>query len=428
MRIGQRIVFASICLLVVGILVACGPESIPVISTASESQVPADTPTSVISHTVDLGVVPFLVGEATGGKSRPPFNQSTVPALDEITFTPYKLLHTPEGTDATVRGFFDWSPDGRYFLAHKGSDEVIQTGPLGYALADLYLGDGETGEVRLLQENAGWPSWSRDGDWIYFLTGMKDGDRPRYDLYRRSMETGDSVLVVADVGAPGTEQAAVEISAGRLLLLDKNYRAALFENGVITPLSTLAGHPVPQEVIFENYAVAPDGRTVAVFSPQAPLYLVDLDTRALDSIVQVILDNHRPLAWSADSRRFAFANRDGLFVYDRDTQTISPIVTRQDLGMREEDVTAWFYEPIWSPNEDVLLFGAINQDWEITRGWSSSSGIKFVVTTDGSHLRALSDATTLTLSRDKTHGLGSQWNGETWKSVPVLIDIVWRSP
>lgn len=426
MKTRQWLFFASICLLTVGVLIACGPETAPVTSTSSASQAPTDTPTVAMSDTVDLGVVPFLVGETTGGGNRPDFTQSTVPVLDEIAFLPYKRLHTPEGTDATVRGFFDWSPDGRYFLAHQGSDEVIQIGPLGYALADLYLGDGETGEVRLLQENAGWPSWSRDGDWIYYLTGMKDGDRPRYDLYRRSMETGDSVLVVEDVGAPGTEQAAVEISDGRLLLLDKNYRAALFENGVITPLSTLAGHPVPQDVISENYALAPDGRTVAVFSPQASLYLVDLDTRALDSIVQVTLDNHRPLAWSADSRRFAFANRDGLFVYDRDTQTISPVVTREDLGMREEDVTAWFYQPIWSPNEDVLLFGAINQDWEITRGWSNNSGMQFAVTVDGAYLRALTDAS-IALSSDKTHGLSLQWDVETWKPVPVLIDMVWRS-
>lgn len=421
----QWIFFATICLLTVGVLIACGPETAPVTSTSSESQALTDTPTVAMSDTVDLGVVPFLVGETTGGENRPGFNQSTVPVLDEISLTPYQLVHTPEGTDSPVRSLFDWSPDGRYFLADRGSDEVIQIGSLGYGLADLYLGDANTGEVRLLQENAGWPSWSWDGHWIYYLTGMKDGDRPRYDLYRRSMETGDSVLVVADVGAPGTEQAAVEISDGRLLLLDRNYRAALFEDGVITPLSALAGHAVPQDVIFENYAVAPDGRTIAVFSPQAPLYLVDLDARTLIDTVPVNIDNHRPLAWSADSRRFAFANRDGLFVYDRDTQTISPIVTRKDLGMREEDVTACFYEPIWSPNEDVLLFGAINQDWEITRGWSNSSGVDFAVTTDGSHLRALSDGTTLTLSRDKTHGLGSLWDKETWKSVRVLMIIEW---
>lgn len=426
MKTRQWLFFASICLLTVGVLIACGPETAPVTSTSSESQAPADTPTVAMSDTVDLGVVPFLEGEMTGGGNRPGFNQSTVPALDEIVFTPYKRLHTPEGTDTTVRGFFDWSPDGRYVLAHKGSDEVIEIGTLGYALADLYLGDGETGEVRLLQENAGWPSWSRDGHWIYYLTGMKDGDRPRYDLYRRSMETGDSVLVIEDVGAPGTEQAAVEISDGRLLLLDKNYRAALFEDGVITPLSTLAGVTVPQEVIYENYAVAPDEHTVAVFSPQAPLYLVDLDTRTLVDTVPVNIDNHRPLAWSADSRRFAFANRDGLFVYDRDSQTISPVVTREDLGMREEDVTAWFYEPIWSPNEDVLLFGAINQDWEIMRGWSNNSGMQFAVTVDGAYLRALTDAS-IALSPDKTHGLSLQWDVETWKPVPVLIDMVWRS-
>lgn len=426
MKTRQWLFLASICLLTVGVLIACGPETAPVTSTGSASQAPTDTPTVAMSGTVDLGVVPFLEGEMTSGGNRPGFSPSTVPALDEIAFIPYKRLHTPEGTDRPVRGFFDWSPDGRYFLAHQGSDEVIEIGTLGYALTDLYLGDGETGEVRLLQENAGWPSWSQDGHWIYYLTGMKDGDRPRYDLYRRSMETGDSVLVVEDVGAPGTEQAAVEISDGRLLLLDKNYRAALFENGVITPLSTLAGLTVPQEVLYENYAVAPDEHTVAVFSPQAPLYLVDLDTRTVVDTVPVNIDNHRPLAWSADSRRFAFANRDGLFVYDRDTQTMSPVVTREDLGMRKEDVTACFYEPIWSPNEDVLLFGAINQDWEITRGWSNNSGMQFAVTVDGANLRALTDAS-LTLSPDKTHGLSSLWDVETWRPVPVLIEMVWRS-
>lgn len=426
MKTRQWLFFASICLLTVGVLIACGPETAPVTSTGSASQAPTDTPTVAMSGTVDLGVVPFLEGEMTGGGNRPGFSSSTVPVLDEITLTPYQLVHTPEGTDRPVRSLFDWSPDGRYFLADKGSDEVIEIGSLGYGLADLYLGDGETGEVRLLQENAGWPSWSRDGHWIYFLTGMKDSERPRYDLYRRSMETGDSVLVVEDVGAPGTEQAAVEISDGRLLLLDKNYRAALFENGVITPLSSLAGVTVPQEVIYENYAVAPDGRTVAVFSPQAPLYLVDLDTRTLVDTVPVYLDNHRPLAWSADSRRFAFANRDGLFIYNRDTHATSPIITRKDLGMRDEDITANFYQPIWSPNEDVLLFSAINQDWEIIRGSTSNVGIKFAVTADGSHLRALSDATTLALSRDKTQGLWSQWDVETWKSVRVLMTVQWR--
>jgi len=418
----------SACLLLALTATACGPEVTPAASTGASGQVETTAPTAVISATADLGLALFMTGEATGGNSRPDFTQSTVPALDEIAFVPYQRLHSPEDAEVEGGSHFGWSPDGRYFLTHKGSDKVIRIGPAGYGLADLYLGDGETGEVKFLQENAGWPSWSRDGQWIYYLTGMKAGERPRYDLYRRSLGTGESALVVEDVGAPGTEQAAVEIGEGRLVLLDKDYRAALFENGVITPLSALVGVTVPQEVVAENYAVAPDGHTVAVFSGQAPLYIVDIETRTLEGTAPARLDNDRPVAWSADSRRFAFANCDGLFIYNRDTQTTNPVVTRKDLGMRDEDITACFYQPIWSPNEDVLLFGTLTEDWEITNGRNSTAGIKFAVTIDGSYLRALSDSTTLTLSRDKTRGLGSFRDVKTWESVRVLMTMVWRKP
>ena len=135
----QWIFFATICLLTVGVLIACGPETAPVTSTSSESQALTDTPTVAMSDTVDLGVVPFLVGETTGGENRPGFNQSTVPVLDEISLTPYQLVHTPEGTDSPVRSLFDWSPDGRYFLADRGSDEVIQIGSLGYEIGRAHV-------------------------------------------------------------------------------------------------------------------------------------------------------------------------------------------------------------------------------------------------------------------------------------------------
>ena len=72
-------------------------------------------------------------------------------------------LQLPEELGQAPLGSFVWSPDSKHFLAIAMGDETLSVDQLGYSVSDLYLGNGETGEVKFLARNAGWPAWSRDG-------------------------------------------------------------------------------------------------------------------------------------------------------------------------------------------------------------------------------------------------------------------------
>ena len=112
---------------------------------------------------------------------------------------------------------------------------------MGYSVPDLYLGDGETGEVKFLAHNAGWPAWSWDGRSIYYLSGRIEGDLVRYDLYRAEPTLANPELVVLNVGDAGTQPAVSELADGRFVLLDQGYQPAIWDQGKMTTIADLIG-------------------------------------------------------------------------------------------------------------------------------------------------------------------------------------------
>ena len=221
------------------LLGACGPELSPNGSAQDEGP------------SAQTGASPsaaFVAGSPTAGPTELPTKQieivtarTPVPTPDLAALTQTELdqvalanplpLQLPEELGQAPLGLFVWSPDSKHFLANAMGDETLSVGQLGYSVPDLYLGDGETGEVKFLAHNAGWPAWSRDGRSIYYLAGRAEGDLVRYDLYRADATLANPELVAPNVGDAGAQPAVTELPDGRLVLFDQEYQRGHLGSG-----------------------------------------------------------------------------------------------------------------------------------------------------------------------------------------------------
>ncbi len=221
------------------LLGACGPELAPNGSAqdggpsaqAGASPSAALIAVSPTAGPTELPTEPIEIVTARTPVPTPDLAASTQTELDQVALANPLPLQLPEELGQAPLGLFVWSPDSKHFLANAMGDETLSVGQLGYSVPDLYLGDGETGEVKFLARNAGWPAWSRDGRSIYYLAGRAEGDLVRYDLYRADATLANPELVAPNVGDTGAQPAVTELPDGRLVLFDQDYHVAIWDQG-----------------------------------------------------------------------------------------------------------------------------------------------------------------------------------------------------
>lgn len=433
--------YLLLAILATVVLSGCGPET-PVpsgsgqaIDTAAPATAPATPESAALSPLPEptVGVSPtitpipltpadVLVHPTPTLIPTPDMNASTVPELDGIVLANPRPLSLPQGIGQYAFGVISWSPDGGRFLGNVLADDVIAVGDAGYSVMDLYVGNGETGEVSFLQHNAGWPSWSRDGELIYYLKGRGDGQQVYYDLYRQSGLTGDATLLAEDIGFGGPDAAVAEARDGRLVLRDRSGQVVLLDRDALAPIWPLVGNEEPSPNEPEFFSLAPDGHTVVIGSQKAPLYIVDLEGPHLVAQLDTIVSSSDNIGWSVESDRLAYTTNEGVFVYHLQQGSQETIITRQDLGYPEQDGAGGFSLPIWSINGDILLFVSGTPDWTYDdtghRYW-----YLFATTTGESQVKALSRSVPDAVAPGNARAIVSEWDFDARTEMKFLVDI-----
>ena len=147
-----------ISMLFATLLGACGPELAPNGSAqdGGPSAQPGASPSAAfvaVSPTAgptELPTEPIEIVTARTPVPTPDLAASTQTELDQVALTNPLPLQLPEELGQAPLGLFVWSPDSKHFLANATGDEILSVGQLGYPVPDLFLGDGETGEVKFL--------------------------------------------------------------------------------------------------------------------------------------------------------------------------------------------------------------------------------------------------------------------------------------
>ncbi len=361
----------------------------------------------------------------------PDVHVTTVPELDRIAFVNPRPLQLPM-KDHVSFGAVAWSPESQRYVGTFPSSESFWIGDLGWNIFDLYMGDANTGALALWQHNGGWPAWSRDGRSVYYLALRSDGQRFYFDLYRRAVDSEEGELIVQDVGAPYLPQpAAVETGDGRLLMLNREHQPALLHLAdekveLLSLASLLSLSEIAGQKTF--FSLAPDGHTVAVIPYGGPFFILDLATNQIVAELNDVADYYRNVAWSADGRRLAYASRNGVFIYNLPTGQVQALVTRQDLGFPENDPRSGFGDPVWSPDERVILFHAGTPDWRYqgTSQGNCRSSFLFAATSDGSHWKALSCYFLDSMAPGGSQAIVSDWDPEAQRETKYLVDVVWK--
>lgn len=423
-----------ISMLFTTLLGACGPEQAPNDSAqdAGSFAQPGASLSAVFvasSPTVgptELPTAPVEIVTARTPVPTPDLSALTQTELDQVAVVNPRPLQLPKELGQAPLGSIVWSPDSKQFLANAIGDEILHVGQMGYPVPDLYLGDGETGEVKFLAHNAGWPAWSRDSRSIYYLTGQAEGDLVRYDLYRADTTLANSELIVPNVGDAGTQPAVSELADGRLVLLDQGYQVAVWDQGELTPITDLVGLDAMHNKV-ASFSVAPDGHSLVILGQDFAAALIDLETSTVEARLNGPIHFQNSVAWSADSRRLAYGTADGLFVYDRAAKSERVIADRATFGFPPDDPMTSFQMPVWSPDERFLLYAATTKDW-MRRGLLNTDMAFLLVTPiDGTPWRAISDKP-LTVAPDKARAIESRREPEMGHESPTLVELMWPTP
>ena len=416
------------------LLSACGPEPTPngSVQDRGPSAQPEASPSaasgivSPLAGSTELPGEPIEIVTARTPVPTPDLAASTQTELDQVALVNPRPLQLPEELGQAPLGLIVWSPDSKHFLANAMSDQALNVGQMGYAVPDLYLGDGETGEVKYLTHNAGWPAWSRDGRSIYYLTGRGEGDLVHYDLYRADTTLANPELVATDVGDAGTQPAVSELADGRLLLLDQDYQVAIWDQGKLTTIADLVGLDAVRGRV-ANFSLAPDGHSLVVLAQDVPATLIDLAVPAVEAQLNGLIHFADSVAWSADSSRLAYGTSDGIFVYDRAAKSERVIADRATFGFPPDDPMANFQVPVWSPDERFLLFAGTTKDWMRRGILSVDTAFQFVALVEGTQWKALSDKV-LEVAPNRVRAIEFRREADTGREIPVLVDLTWPHP
>lgn len=461
-------------LLLVMVLSACGPETLPagdvaverpvaavqlqstlvaeatqpvetvavLESTATATSVPFPTPTLPLTDAVPIwGAEPYRVPV-------PDMDLTTVPELDDIRFVNPRLLPLAKEKHQSVSTFSEaWMlDDGTVLLSLPGEKPISNE----YYANDLYLWNPHTNQAELWLENAQNLSWSANGEDLYYLSKRVNGNEVFFDLYRYNISLDQSELLRSDLGTPFVNQSPV-VQPGpddTLIVVDKEQPTLLRQQGDTMDTIPLLRLPETQPGIWHHSEIStsPNHQIAAVlFSSKDAhvIYLIDL--KSLDVIAQFESDASlwTNVDWSVDSQRLVVADSTGVFYYEVVTGEKRYLVTREDLkfppiigfsGLMGSG--ADFVNPRWSPDQKVILFVARSGLWApgpIERpGWEpldvsnvSPTEIVFAVTSDGAYRRSL---TRKSIPFNLSHDRSSSWINAWDQDIPIsfLADIVWK--
>jgi len=206
-----------------------------------------------------------------------------------------------------------WSPDGSK-IAMVSTREEPNWDTLGVWLVDA---DGSNLH-QLLSKISGYPTWSGDGNWLYYST-MVHGI---FHIFKTPMTGGAPVLVRNDnacVSAIGADGSTLYYSVPHLNgngIRDYEIRAAHPESGPSVRLAQVAGERVPHWQVFQP-SLSHDGRWLALpLNDLATTNLYLLST--IDGSWRQVTDFSprrtfivRRVAWSSDDRGLFAAVGDG---------------------------------------------------------------------------------------------------------------------
>lgn len=133
------------------------------------------------------------------------------------------------------------------------------------------------------------------------------------------------------------------------------------------------------------------------------------------------------VGWSAGSDRFAYATSEGIYVSDLQAGSVEEVITRQNVGLSDRDLGGLFsgiFTPMWSPDEDTLLFSHGTPDWAYDDTGRRDEYL-FAIKTDGYDYKALARYFLKAVAPGNSKAVVNDWNPSTKSEILLLIDIVW---
>lgn len=198
------------------------------------------------------------------------------------------------------------SPDGRSLVATRGAPGDLWT-------FDLERGTGSRFTVDPANEEGA--IWSKDGQWIYYVTTRSDDRKDRF-FRKPASGTGDAQLLYETSDRRDIEPTDISADGGRMLVRvgtspfisdSAVYELALDGTRALTPVQ--AGPYVVRDATY-----SPDGRWIAYTSFESgtpQVYVVaapDSAARAGGSKWQVSIDSGHSALWSSDGREIFFVD------------------------------------------------------------------------------------------------------------------------
>lgn len=154
---------------------------------------------------------------------------------------------------------------------------------------DLWIGNSKDDSLFLWQKNANMPSWSRDGDTLFYLAAGKDQDTAGLNLYKSSIDLernalDDAELVAPQMGIPYLTQPIEEAINDWLIAFDAQGMPVAIklpegkEQIALTQLDGVARRTFDERT---SFSLSSDGRFLALIAFNQSVDLIDLQTMAV---------------------------------------------------------------------------------------------------------------------------------------------------
>ena len=241
------------------------------------------------------------------------------------------------------------SPDGHHLLYHHPSASTPGDSEMDISRLDLRTGKHK--EVFNAPGFQGWPTWSVDGEQIYYVAGP-DGAR---NIFRQGQEPAETAVQVTSYSNASVTHPVVLAEGGQLtfVLMKDNHLIQVAEtSNVESPRSVARG---------SNAMLSPDGKRIYYLDNQPDrlgLWSVTLDGGEPRRLVsgKVLAARDSTSLLSPDGSRIAFAQHEGnattLFTMVSSGGATTELYTTQDTGQ---------LVPAWSPDSREVAFAVAEE-------------------------------------------------------------------